>query len=159
MMRWCLPLIAAFLLFGGIGSGPRAALAEEKTPLQLEAEYNREANPKRRVKLAIELTDERLKELRLAYESEDSGKEADLVDKYLSDMDRLEKALKEPSGGGASKDAEIHLRQQARALENLRMSLSFDGRVLVEKAATRVAKLHEAILYGIMNPHKDPAKQ
>ena len=160
MKRWGVISIAAFLLLGpwfATKHGP--ALAEEKTPTQLEAEYDREPNPKRRVKLAIELADARLKELRSAFESEDSGKAAEPVEKYLSALDRLEKAWKEPSGSGASKDAEIHLRRQARDLENLKMSLSFNEQAPVEKVATRVAKLHEAILYSIMNPHKERAKQ
>jgi hypothetical protein len=160
MKRWGVIPTAAFLLLGPwIATGLRAALAEEKTPTQLEAEYDREPNPKKRVKLAIGLTDERLKELRSAYESEDSGKGTESVNQYLSAVDRLEKAWKESSGSGASKDAEIHLRQQARDLENLKMSLSFQEQAPVEKAATRVAKLHEAVLYSIMNPHKEPSKQ
>jgi hypothetical protein len=160
MKRWGVISTAAFLLLGPwTAPGSRAALAEEKTPTQLEAEYDREPNPKKRAKLAIALADARLKELRSAYESENSGKGTEPVDKYLSALDRLEKAWKEPSGSGASKDAEIHLRQQARALENLKMSLSFNEQAPVEKAVARAAKLHEVILYSIMNPHKEPAKQ
>jgi hypothetical protein len=95
--------------------------------------------------------EERLKQVRSAYENEETGKGPELVEVYLSAVDRLEKAVRATSGG-AAKDAEIQLRRQARTLEGLKMSVAFDQRPPVEKAATRVTKLHEEILYNIMNP-------
>jgi len=67
-------------------------------------------------------------------------------------LDRLDKAAEENSNGGAAKKAEIRLREQIRALENLKMNISARQRNPIEKAMARVVKLHEEILYSIMMP-------
>ena len=149
------PSLRRFLLGSvvslGLGYLPFAALAEEKTPSQLEAEYDREQNPKNRVTIAVELIEERLEELRSAYQKESADRVA-AVRHYLSALDRLDKAAEENSNGGAAKKAEIRLREQIRALENLKMNISARQRNPIEKAMARVVKLHEEILYSIMMP-------
>ncbi len=158
--------LATLLLLGSLGPmfesslGTRAgiwgrvAFAAQKTPSQLEAEYDREPNPKKRLSLAVDLMDERLKQMLPAIEAEDSAKESEATDNYLSAMDRLEKAMSEHSNGGAVKNAEIRLRRQTKALGDLRMSLSFAQQSSVDKALTRVTKLHEQLLDRIMHPRK-----
>src|SRR5262249_27222711 len=129
------------------------AHGDDKTSEKLQSEYDREANPKKRVKIAIDLTDQRLKEMREAYESEDASRESARMEDYLSSINRLEKAVNSP-GAGTSKDAEIHLRRQGKALENLKMSVSYSERKPIEEVAERVTKLHEHVLYSIMKPKK-----
>ena len=152
--RDAISIAALLLLF----AGRPLAFGSEKTPAQLEAEIDREPNPKKRLKLAVELTDLRLKEVLSAYDGEDHGKQGESIDYYLSGLDRLEKAMKSIQHGEMSKESEIHLRQQAHALENLKKSVSFNEQASVEKVAVRVTKLHEEILGSIMNPHKEPAR-
>jgi hypothetical protein len=127
--------------------------ADDKTPEKLQADFDHESNPKKRVKIAIDLSDYRLKELREAYESEDPAREAAQLENYMSAIEHLETAVSTP-GAGTSKDAEIHLRRQTKILENIRMGASYSERGPVEKATDRVAKLHEHVLYSIMNPKK-----
>jgi len=121
---------------------------------KLESEYDHETSPKRRVKIAIDLADLRLKELREAYESEDPARENERMEDYISSLGRLEKAVN-TSGAGTSKDAEIHLRRQGKILENLKMSVSYNERSPIEQVADRVTKLHEHVLYSIMKPKRN----
>jgi len=146
--------IAVLLLF----SGRLSTFGSDKTPTQLQAEIDREPNPKKRLKLAVELTDARLKDVLSAYEAEDHGKEVESIKYYLSGLDRLEKAVKDIRHGGLTKESEIRLREQVHALKDLAMSVSFSERAAVEEVATRVAKLHEEILGSIMNPNKERDK-
>ena len=152
--RVAISIAALLLLF----SGRLLTLGSDRTPAQLEAEIDRESNPKKRLKLAVELTDARLKDVLSAYDAEDHGKEGESIEHYISGLDRLEKAVKDVPHGGLSKESEIHLREQAHALEDLKRSVSFNERASVEKVAMRVTKLHEVILGGIMNPNKERAK-
>lgn len=140
----------------GIGAGVwrGVALAAEKTPSQLEAEYGREPNPKKRLNLAVDLMDERLKQILAAFETDDSAKQSEATDNYLSAVDRLEKAVSENSNGGATKNAEIRLRRQTKTLRDLRMTLSFPEQSSVDKALERVTELHEQLLNSIMRPRK-----
>jgi len=136
--------------------GVEQAFAAEKTLAQLEAEYDREQNPKRRVKLAVEITEARLKPMLSAYQAGEPAKEAQEMTNYLSAISRLEQALSANSIHGVSKDAEIRLRGQTRALANLRMSVSAAEQPAVQKALDRVTQLHERLLNGIMNPSGSP---
>ena len=156
MKRWAIIWICVLSL---PGFWARTAFAENKTPAQLEADYDREKNPKKRVKIATQLTDERLKEVLSAYETQDAEKAKEKVENYLAGVDRLEKAIHEIPGSGASKESEIHLRRQAWSLENLKMSVPWGERAPVEEALSRVTKLHEEVLYSIMNPRKPREKQ
>ncbi len=135
------------------------AFSAEKAPARLELEYERESNPKKRVKLAIELSEARLKELRTAYESDSPERGTEAATTYLAAVERLGKAVREASNTGASKSAEIHLRRQGRELENLRMSLAFLDRPPIEHAAARVSQVREEILYSIMNPRRESANK
>jgi hypothetical protein len=168
MGRGAVNLIPAILLAGFLAGPPfgpsrgaafgiacDVARAEQKTAAQLEAEFERESNPKKRVKLAVELTDERLKGMLAAYETEDPSKESEAAGIYLASLDRLEKALGGVSDNGVSKDTEIHLRRQARSLANLRLNVSYTEASVVEKALQRTTQLHEGVLYSIMRLKKD----
>ena len=126
----------------------------ERTPAQLEALYEKETNPKNRLKLAVELADSRLKQMLAAYDAADPAKESATAGIYLSAVDRLEKALEANTSGGAAKDAEIRLRHQVQSLGNLRMTLSASERTPVEKALARATQMHEDLLNRIMRPEK-----
>ena len=131
-----------------------AAGGPEKTPAQLEALFEKETNPKNRVKIAVELADDRLKETLAAYDAADPAKESAAVEIYLSAADRLEKALHANTNGGAAKDAEIHLRHQMQSLGTLRMTLAVSEKTPVEKALARATQVHEDVLNRIMHPKK-----
>jgi hypothetical protein len=160
MNRLVLLLAAASLLLGSLVASRRnMVLAQEKSSSQLEAEIGREANPNKRARLAIDLMNEMLKQLRSAYETEDPEKETAAMESYLAVVDRVAKAVKENTSIGTYKYAEIQLRQHAKALESLKASLALRERPPVEKAAERVSKLHEEILYSTINVRKKEAKQ
>ncbi len=133
------------------GKGPPS----ENAPFLLEQKYSRESNPKNRVKIAIKLTDMRLKQLWYVYNEADPERVEEALERYLSAVDLLGQAVMSASDLGYSKRAEIHFRQQARELENLKMSLSVMERAAVAKAAEQVTSLREEILYNIMNPRED----
>src|SRR5690348_11024933 len=71
------------------------AWAVQKTPANIEAEIDRESNPKKRLSLSVDLMDERLKVLQDAFESQDPDKESEAVENYMTAADRLEKAMNE----------------------------------------------------------------
>ena len=133
------------------GKGPPS----ENAPFLLEQQYSRESNPKDRVKIAIKLTDMRLEQLRYVYNQADSESAEEALERYLSAVDLLGQAVTSASDLGYSKRAEIHFRQQARELENLKMSISVMDRADVGKAVEQVTSLREEILYNIMNPRED----
>lgn len=133
------------------GKGPPS----ENAPFLLEQKYSQESNPKTRVKIAIDLTGMRLKQLRYFYDEADYENVQKALEQYLAAVDLLGQAVTSASDLGYSKRAEIHFRQQTRELENLKMSLSVMDRADVEKAAEQVTSLRESILYGIMNPRED----
>ena len=128
--------------------------AQERTPAQLEALYEKETNPKNRLKLAVEISDGRLKEMLAAYDAADPAKQSPALESYLSGVGRLEKALDANTSGGAAKDAEIRLRHQVQSLGNLRMTLSASEKTPVEKALARATQVHEDVLNKIMHPKK-----
>ena len=155
---------AAFLAFGlgdfsALSSFAGRGLPRENAPFLLEEKYDRESNPKKRVLIAIKLMEVSLKQIRFAYKTEVPTKGEEAIEQYLSAVDRLERAEIEAADTGYSKRAEIHLRQQARGLENLKISLSVMDRALVEKAVKRVTSLRETILYNIMDPREASARK
>ena len=124
--------------------------SQEKTPAQLEELYAKEANPKNRVKIAMDLADARLKEMAMAFDEGDPAKESAAADTYLSALDRLEKALAGNGRGGVAKDAEIRLRHEVQSLGTLRLTLSATEQTPVDKPLQRASRLHEDVLNRIM---------
>jgi hypothetical protein len=137
-----------------LGCAFASAASQEKTPAQLEELYEKETNPKNRVKLAVALADDRLKEVLAAFDVADPAKQSATAETYLSAVDRLEKTLDANTSGGADKDAEIRLRHQVQSLGNLRMMLAASERTPVEKALARATQVHEDVLNRIMHPKK-----
>ena len=156
-MRWT--ILVLIVVWGGVGPGAGPAAAQENISVRLEQQYDQESNPKKRVKLAIELTKERLNQLRGAYDTEDAGKREEAVEAYLVALHRLETAVTAAAHGGSSKSAEMHLRRQGRDLENLKTNVSYFDRPALEKVIGRVVALREQILYSIMNPRKEATKK
>ena len=156
-MRWT---VAFFLVaFWGAGWSAGPAATEEKKSARLEQLYDQESNPRKRIKPAMELTAERLSELRAAYDAEDTGKRGEAVEACLSALGRLETAVTAAAHAGSSKNVEVHLRRQARDLENLKTSVSYFDRPAIEKVLARVVALREQILYSIMNPPERSRKK
>lgn len=125
--------------------------AAEETAPSLVEKYNRESNPKRRIKIGTQLTEIVLKKLRSAYSAEEPGeRSAKAIESYLNALDLLEKAVRKAGRKGASKDAEMSLRRQHRDLENLKFGLSFQNRAPLEPVLERVSKVHNEILSDLM---------
>ena len=156
-MAWAIPFFLVTLGIAGMGIG--TAVAEEKPPSVLEQQYDRETNPRKRAGIAIELSKQRLQELRAAYDAEDPDQREEAVGAYLAALNRLETAVTAASNAGASKNAEMHLRRQARDLENFKTNVSYFDRPAIEKVIARVVALREQILYSIMNPNQGKAKK
>jgi len=153
--------VAALFVFASLGAlssafgwGCISAFAAQKTPAQLEADYDREPNPKKRTRLAVDLMGKRLDQMLAAFDSQDPGKEKEATDNYLAAMDRLEKALNGMSNMGAVKNAEIRLREQTKKLQDLRVKLSLPEQAMADKPITRITALHERLLNTIMNPRE-----
>ena len=156
-MSWAIPFLLVTLGIAGMGIG--TAVAEEKPPSVLEQQYDRETNPRKRASIAIELSKQRLQQLRTAYDAEDPDPREEAVEAYLAALNRLETAVTTAANAGTSKNAEMHLRRQARDLENFKTNVSFFDRPAIEKVIARVAALREQILYSIMNPKQGKAKK
>lgn len=153
--------VAALFWFASLGAlssafgwGCIAVFADQKKPAQIEAEYDREPNPKKRTRLAVDLMGERLDQMLTAFDSQDPDKEKEATDNYLLAMDRLEKALNGMSNMGAVKNAEIRLREQTKKLRDIRVKLSLPEQAIADKPIARITALHERLLNTIMNPRE-----
>ena len=62
-------------------------LAEDPKSLQIQAEYARESNLKKRAKLAMQLVQERIKQLSAAYSTEVSGSPNEQIAAYPAALD------------------------------------------------------------------------
>jgi hypothetical protein len=129
------------------------ASAVQKTAEQLQAEFDREPNPKKRLKLALDFTDRQLKDLLSAYSSEDGMQGTQQLEIYLAGIERFEKAV-DDNGKDIGKNVEIRLRKQLVTLESFAMSASYTERPAIEDAAKRVSAFHERVLHHIMRPRK-----
>ena len=129
-----------------------------ETPVLLEQLYEREANPKKRADIAMDLMDMRLKLLGSAFK-DGQGQQQQVVQDYLKAVGLLEKAVSGASHTGTSKKAEVHLRRHIREMEMLQISVSFYEREALDEVLSRITNLREEILYSIMNPRRESAKR
>ena len=148
--------IAVAVLSGTLLLG---TLAEDPKSLQIQAEYARESNLKKRAKLAMQLVQERIKQLSAAYSTEVSGSPNEQIATCLAALDLLESAVSKAANPGVFKNAEQHLRRQIHDLENLKMNVSALERPDLEKVQTRLVSLRQKFLYSIMNPQRESAKK
>jgi hypothetical protein len=135
-------------------------IAEPKTPQEIEQQYDREKNPRKRAELARDLMDLRLKELRSTVSEGTMIQESSAeVSDYMSALERLADAVRAADHTGTSKQTEMHLREHSRELENLRLNVSSQEGKVVERALALVNELREEVLYSIMIPEQESAKQ
>jgi hypothetical protein len=102
----------------------------------------------------------RLEQLRSALESgtllQESTPE---LRNYLDALDRLGSAVREARHANTSKQSEMHLRSHLRELGNLKMDVSMAEREILDQVIKQVSDLREELLYGILVPEKETAKQ
>ncbi|MBI4458646.1 MAG: hypothetical protein HY648_01135 [Acidobacteria bacterium] len=144
----------------GLGLVPLSALAgrgapKENSPFLLEEAYDREPDPKQRVLIAIKLSDIRMKEFETVFKREAASLQKEAGESYLGSVEKLGQAVDDALDSGYAKRAEQHLRRQLRSLENLKMAVSFRERPAVEQVAAQVSKIHEKVLYRIMQPRQE----
>ena len=138
------------------GWGLAVAAAAEKTPAVLEAEYERENNPRKRADLAKKLMDQRREELRARIATGRLLEETSLeLVRYQAALDRLASAVRAANHSGTSKSAETHLRTHINVLEGLKISVSSTERPLLDRLLSNVVQLREEVLYGLMHPAED----
>jgi hypothetical protein len=142
-----------------LGFGSISLHSAEKSAADLEKEYARESSPKKRVKVAVDLAKQRLKQLSSAFKDGEAPQQTAASDNYCDALDRIDKAVVEASSAGTSKGAEVQLGIQLRQLEELKMNISALDRHGLEKAIGRAAQLRERVLYSIMNPPRESAKK
>jgi len=151
--------IVGLALWMGVAGLARASAAE-KTPEQIEQRYDQEKNARKRAELARDLMDVRREQLRSALESgtllQESTPE---LRNYLDALDRLGSAVREARHANTSKQSEMHLRSHLRELGNLKMDVSMAEREILDQVIKQVSDLREELLYGILVPEKETAKQ
>jgi hypothetical protein len=136
------------------------ASAAEKTPQQIEQQYDQEKSPRKRAQLARDLMNVRLNQLRSALESGSLLQESTPeLRNYLNALDRLASAVREARHANTSKQSEMHLRKQLRDLEDERMDVSVSEREILDRAIKQVSDLREEILYSLLVPEAETAKQ
>jgi len=153
-----------FFLIAGWPMRPTATAAQQEETAELlevraallEQRYERETgDPRDQAKIAVDLTKNSYKRLRLAYDAADAQQQQQAREAFLDAMDRLETSVASAKHIRTSKDAEVFLRQHGRDLENLEQRVSFFDRADIEKLLERAAALRQEILYNIMNPEED----
>jgi len=133
-----------------------AVASDEKNAESIEKQYQAEKNPRKRVKLALELLDERLREL---HEFLDSNVMLDQSNTYLPNylraLDSLSASTNEAAHAGTSKNVEMHLREHVREFENIKMRVSAAERPQIEKVLERLESERQRVLYGLMKPRSE----
>ncbi len=153
-----------FFLIAGWPMRPTATAAQGEETAELlevraallEQRYERETgDPRDQAKIAVDLTKNSYKRLRLAYDAGDTQQQQQAREAFLDAMDRLETSVASARHMRTSKDVEVFLRQHGRDLKNLEQSVSYFDRSEIEKLLERAADLRQEILYSIMNPEED----
>ncbi len=151
--------IVGLALWMGLAGFAPAAVAE-KTPEQIEQQYDQEKSAKKRVELARNLMNARLERLRSALKSGSLLQESTPeLRNYAGALDRLASAVRAANHASTSKQSEMHLRSHLRELENLKMDVSLAEREILDPVIKQETDLREEILYGILMPQKETAKQ
>jgi len=136
--------------------GVAPAVAEEKNAATIEKEYQKEKNPRKQADMAKKLLDLRLEELRARIGTgmmlEKASPE---LDHYQRAVTMLGNAVRKASHTGTSKSAEKELRDQSHDLNNLKISVSALERPYMDQLISKVAKLRDELLYGLMLPPGD----
>ena len=141
-----------FFLLAGVET---AAAQENRAATVLEQRYDRESNPRKQSGIALDLTKNRLEQLRSAYDTGDSEQQKAAVEACLGALDRLGTAVTAAGNVRTSKNVEVFLRRYGRDLENLKTNVSYFERPEIEKIIKKTAELREQVLYSIMNPDED----
>jgi hypothetical protein len=132
-----------------------SAAARPKTIEELERDFARENDQRKRARIALELLDRRLDAIRdFVSTGTMLEPENDLLPPYVETLDRLDKAVTAAAHAGTSKRVELGLRRHAREMEQVRMNVSVAERPLVEDVSARLEKVREKVLYSIMSPKK-----
>jgi hypothetical protein len=114
-----------------------------------------EPNLEKRSKLALDNAVAALKEAREAYNAGDTqkvtAKAAEVQESAELAFASLEKTGKDPRKNPKwFKRAEIESRDLLRSIETLEHDMSFDDRVILEKAKEKVQQVHDDLLKGLM---------
>ena len=114
-----------------------------------------EPNLEKRSKLALDNAVAALKEAREAYNGGDmqkvTAKTAEVQESAELAFTSLVKTGKDPRKSPKwFKRAEIESRDLLRSIETLEHDMSFDDRVILEKAKAKVQRVHDDLLTGLM---------
>ena len=151
-----LALVGLFLFSCYTASG----VAEEKNADTLEKEYQKQSNPRKQADLARKLLDVRLSELRARVGTgtmlEKSSPE---LEHYSHAVTLLANAVRKASHNGTSKNAEKELRDHSHDLNDMKISLSAAERPYLEQLISKVSKLRDELLYGLMLPPEEESEE
>jgi hypothetical protein len=151
------------LVLGAVFRPVSVAFARD-TEAKLLAKIEREKNPVKKAKLEIKLARLRLQKAQDAYAKGNPSEGLELLNAYMDNMGTSWQLLRD-SGRQASrkpqgfKELEIALREDSRALEDLRQSLSYYDQRPVRDAIEEVLKMRSEVLHAlfpgmIMKPKK-----
>ena len=137
-----------------IVAGALFLLAARVSPADLD-QARAEPNLEKRSKLALDNAVAALKEAREAYNAGDmqkvTAKAAEVQESAELAFASLVKTGKDPRKNPKwFKRAEIESRDLLRSIETLEHDMSFDDRVILEKAKEKVQQVHDDLLKGLM---------
>jgi hypothetical protein len=151
-----LAIVGLFLFSCGIASG----VAEDKSPAALEQEYQKQSNPRKQADLARKLLELRLGELRVRIGADTMiEKTSPELEHYSRAVTMLANAVRKASHSGTSKNAEKELRDQSHDLNDMKMSVSAAERPYLEQLISKVSKLRDELLYGLMLPPEEEREE
>ncbi|HWP84720.1 MAG TPA: hypothetical protein VNN17_05990 [Terriglobia bacterium] len=137
-----LALCALFVCGTPAGAADKAA--------QLEQQYQKERNPRKRSEIARKLLLQRFEALRTRIGTgvmlEESSPE---LNQYQRGVELLANAVREAAHHKTSKDAEKSLRDQEKELSNLKMLVSAAEHRYLDRLLQAVGALKEELLYGL----------
>ena len=145
--------ILGLLIFDSMVLWPSTAHARAKSSAEIQEKLDREDNPKKRLNLSLDLTDQILKEMFLDARNGEVSNAHQKLEQYISAIDVVEQSIDE-NWDRINKKVEIRLRRQLSQMEDHAMAVSYTERPLVEKTVKKIAALHERVLNRIMKPRK-----
>jgi hypothetical protein len=138
-------LLTIFLL-------PQNGISQGKIRQAIVEKYYKQNSAKSRISIGLKLSQSDLKELITVYRTDMPGEKGSKVrTNYLMAVEMLRSALIDAKNAGATKKAEVSLRQQIRSLEQLIFTLSYEERTVFEPVLETVRQVHREALNTVMN--------
>jgi hypothetical protein len=148
-MKFAILLLASWLAFG------QTAVKQEDELARIQSEPNLE----KRARMALDHTDDALKQAHDAYANGDNTATSACLEQIQRSVELADSSLKQTGKNPSRrpkhfKAAELRTRELLRRLEGFREQMSVADRPEIDRVMASVQKIHDALLESIMGKKK-----